>query len=328
MIDTIPQRWSHVSKANPKGTRGGYDIAASIDFPAMLGLGPYGGRIGCPTCQRHNSLAIYWDHPTETWKYRCVDFNCDTSGDAVEWISRTNPGISYGEAAHIAGHSLDIPRLGINNRVPPAYELPHWQACVAAIVEDCAVELAKSKDVTKYLGELGIGYDTAKRYRLGYNCNGFHTDENLGVIDDYPLGLYIPRGIMIPWILPGHDYMEDYDETPLYSGLNIYKLGAYRLSDLPRRPDGSVCTRFSIVSGSTPTPYPTSMIRESTPAIYVAGHELDTLAVVQLIGGRFNVLRYEQPRSKAASYGLQSLLDDPVHTATRLPDQCNGVLCS
>ena len=47
-------------------------------------------------------------------------------------------------------------------------------------------------------------------------------------VEDWPQGLIIPRGIVIPWLLPGGSYTDRYDpntDSPVYAGFNVRLLG-------------------------------------------------------------------------------------------------------
>jgi DNA primase len=148
----------------------------------------------CPCHEdKHPSLAITPDR-----RHWVCFGRCNTHGDAVDWV-RKRQGLSFGQACdHLRAlsgsliHTNRIPRMGkplvYNSESPPAAD---WQAKAREIIESCRFG-SNSRwhwRVRDYLTQRCLYDSTLEYWQIGFQS--WAGERN---------GLWVPRGIVIPWI--------------------------------------------------------------------------------------------------------------------------------
>jgi len=208
--------------------------------------GPKEYASACPMCGGADRFRLW---PTEgkngAGRFWCR--RCDKKGDVVQLFMDAK-GLDFKSAARLAGRELR-PRAKkyVKKRQtkkqefePRDYGAPkeRWQACAAAFMEYAVDELEKRGEKQKYLAERGIPYETARKYRLGYNPKDIYTSRAKWGLPEKVNGkkkkLFIPAGLVIPAF-----YM---DGKP--------RLHPYRLRI--RRDDPGKFPRYHMMEGSNP----------------------------------------------------------------------------
>jgi hypothetical protein len=271
-----------------------FDHAAqTFDLATYLGLGANGGKIICPA---HNdtrpSMSIY--HAHGRWHYRC--WACGISGDSIAYLAHTLSVSRYEAAYRILARGARLPKVEGNLVArPPAYANPAWQFAISEIVAHAHTELGTvaGREARTYLHSRGLTDATIDINRLGWVRKTIVFDD----IDDWPQGLIIPRGVVIPWLLPGRDHADRYDpntdDPPVYAGFNVRLLGNPNLADPPLRRNGDPAPKYISAQGSTRIyPYPRSTLGLPTAPLLVVEGEFDALLATQCLGRRFNVVTW------------------------------------
>ena len=272
-----------------------YSVAAKkVDLAQLLGLPSHGGKIRCPAHDDERpSMSIYWDGNSERWRYRC--WSCGVHGDALDFIANVK-GISVAEAACVALHG-SLPRAVLltpraDPKRTPVWQLESWQATVAALVDVAAEVLVEPGHyyVMQYLRDRGLTDQTIKRFHLGFMPKPITIDD----IDGFPDGIYVPRGVVIPWAFPGHGYHEVYTSVPIHAGFNVRRLGWMGdISFPPRKRDGTFVEKYLSARGSTRIfPYPYAEVKYPSAPMVILEGEFDAMLAYQMLGDRFNVLTY------------------------------------
>ena len=177
---------------------------------------------------------------------------------------------------------------------PPAYTNPAWQFAIVEIIDHAHAELtsASGREARAYLHSRGLDDATIGAYRLGWNRRTVVCDE----VEDWPQGLIIPRGVVLPWLLPGRSYTDRYDpntDPPVYAGFNVRLLGYPNLSDPPVTKNGDPAPKYISAQGSTRIyPYPYSTLGLPDRPLLVLEGEFDALLATQCLGDRFNVVTW------------------------------------
>ena len=166
-------------------------------------------------------------------RYHC--FGCGAGGDAIDFVRRRNPGMSFPEAVRaIGGGSLPGPCRAVEARTPrPAAprkaDRPEgWQAFAREIVSRAEALLWSDQgaEAQSYLrGERGLSEETIREARLG----SWPEDDSVG-------GIWVPRGLVIPWFA-----------GPAVAGQPLAQSADVRLINV-RRPEGQ--PKYLAVKGS------------------------------------------------------------------------------
>ena len=290
-----PDLGRQTAAARPLG-RGRVDFdqaAQSFDLATYLGLGANGGKVLCPAHADTNpSMSVYNAHGR--WHYRC--WACGVHGDSVAYLAHTHNLSRYEAARRILSKGARFPKVTGNqvaNR-PPAYTNPAWQFTVVEIIDHAHSELTsdRGREARAYLHSRGLNDATIVAHRLGWNCRTVVFDE----VEDFPQGLIIPRGIVVPWLLPGKHYSDRYDpntDSPVYAGFNVRLLGYPNLSDPSATRNGDPAPKYISAQGSTRIyPYPYSTLGLPGRPLLVLEGEVDALLATQCLGDRFNVVTW------------------------------------
>ena len=270
-----------------KGTGRGlvdFDTAAqTFDLATYLGLGTTGGKVLCPAHADTNpSMSVY--HAHGRWHYRC--WACGVHGDSIAYLAHTHNISRYEAARKILSKGARFPKVTSNQVAsrPPAYTNPAWQFTVVEIINHAHSELtsASGREARAYLHSRGLDDATIGAYRLGWNRRTVVCDE----VEDWPQGLIIPRGVVIPWLLPGGSYTDRYDpntDPPVYAGFNVRLLGYPNLSDPPVTRNGDPAPKYISAQGSTRIyPYPYSTLGLPDRPLLVLEGEFDALLATRV----------------------------------------------
>lgn len=148
----------------------------------------------CPFHDDKNpSLSVIPGRP----HYRC--FGCGAHGDAIDFVRRLHPGMTFGEAVRtIRG---EMPRsaadLARTSARPIISDRPQsWQDFARGLVDQAEAVLwsGYGSETRRYLLSRGLEKETIRKARLGYQPS-----------DEWIEGLYadrkvwVPCGIVIPW---------------------------------------------------------------------------------------------------------------------------------
>lgn len=181
--------------------------------------------------------------------WRC--WSCGASGDVFDYLARRE-NITLAEAARRLDPSAGSKPYRPSARPapvpaapppPPAWTDPAWQAAVDGVVCEAEAFLWShaGRPALDWLRARGIDDATARRFRLGFNPADFNT-EALDVLGpdrrNRPQGIWVRRGVVIPWVRPGSWYCaaDDHygDPGPRWVGANVRRL-AEDLAD-PEKP--------------------------------------------------------------------------------------------
>jgi len=197
----------------------------------------------CPDCGGQDRFHVWPNENEGKGAYWCRA--CGKTGDNIQFL-RDFEGMGYKEACAYLGIAVSDPsgnystsfnnsrRLGgpaggpavpagtppfqqpefkPERRLPPA---DLWQEKAAKFVKWAADNIQKHPDVLSWLAARGIDADTAAAYRLGWNVGEDGKDiyrarkawglEEVLRDDGRPKALWIPRGLVIPYIVDGVIY--------------------------------------------------------------------------------------------------------------------------
>ena len=218
--------------------------------------------------------------------YRC--FGCGAHGDAIDFVRRLNPGMSFREALRVIGADQNPSPSRPTRRPQPAAPRPlierpeGWQDFAREIVAKAEENLWSDQgmEARNYLAQRALREDTIRSARLGY----WTGDEWFaGVFPDRRV--WVPRGIVIPWL-----------EGPNVALVNVRRLEGdpKYVAILGSRRGGLYPGREGLVAGK--------------PVVIVEG-EFDALLLGQELGGSAPVVTLggagskPSPRVKNAMLG-------------------------
>lgn len=284
-------------------------VPAGIDFEGIrstvrledviradLGAPGKGHRWPCPI---HGGDGFNFSVSSDGKHWRC--WSCGESGDVVDYIAKRD-GVTLAEAARRLDPSAG-PKPYRPSSPPAAPEPspvrlatwhdPDWQSAVDLVVTEAEAALWKpeGRQALGWLRSRGLDDATIRRFRLGFNPMGYETDpvEALGANRrNRPQGLWVCRGVTIPWVAPGAWYSKlDGDPGTRWVGCNVRRLPAGDPAGEPPSP------KYLALPGSErghgyPWPEATA---PGEPAIVCEG-ELDALTAWQEAGHVANVVTF------------------------------------
>jgi hypothetical protein len=297
--------------SNLSGLRIDFDQAlAQIDLTALVRRTcprERRDRFGCPwhvsASGTSTSLTVYRDDKTGRWWWRC--WRCDAKGDGLDWLVRLDGGTRADAARKVlglpdapGGRRTSAPRprpsppppRSAPTPTPRAWESPAWQEAVDALVREAEVTLwsEEGRAVLEYLRARHLQEPTLRQFRIG-----FVPKSRRIACDGRPDGIWVERGVLIPWVSPSAWYSAapDPDGAPdpahRWVGANVRRL-PLDLADFhvkERTPD----PKYMAVSGSERGHlYPQHDPAPGIPALVVEG-ELDALVGWQECGQIVNV---------------------------------------
>jgi DNA primase len=226
----------------------------------------------CPWCNDGDDRFNIWadDHP----RYWCRV--CGRKGDAIQFLrDYAHLPFAQAQAEAAALGMADRPQAGGAGRAAvadkPSGDAPGglWQERGREFVRACRARLfaPEGERALAWLHKRGLEDATLQRAGIGYCAEDSYTpreawglEPKLGD-DGRPKPLWIPRGVVIPWIIGG-DLWDVNIRRPAARG---DKLKYYR------------------IQGGTPALYNADCIVGGRPAVLVEG-ELDALTLVQAAG--------------------------------------------
>lgn len=131
-------------------------------------------------------------------RYRC--FGCGAKGDAIDFVRRLDPSLSFKEAVAAVGGELVPARAARPPKPVPRRQPPPrpdgWQAFARGVVERAEALLWSPRGslARGYLRGRGLSEATVRAARLGLQADDAYVG---GVFPDAKV--FVPRGIVIPW---------------------------------------------------------------------------------------------------------------------------------
>ena len=283
------------------------EVIHRADLEALLtaDLGParmVGGipHWRCPWHEDENPSLYLFD---DGRRWRC--WPCDKKGDALDWLVKRE-GITLGEAARrLDGGSISpagaktklrppVSRPAPENRLA-AWQYPAWQSAVDRVVREAedALWSPPGRQALDCLRGRGLEDQTISRFRLGYVARDYNTDplEVLGVDQQgRPRGLWVRRGVTIPWNRPGSWYStqddHDGDPGPRWVGCNLRRLPSGDLT-------GDLDPKYWALQGSERGHgYPWPDATAQGMSVLVTEGEFDALIAWQEVGHLVNVVTF------------------------------------
>jgi hypothetical protein len=179
----------------------------------------------------------------------------------------------------------------------PAWHDPAWQAALNAIIEEAEAHLwsPDGRDALEWLRNRGLEDHTLSRFRVGFLDRPIRTRplDVLG-LDKHgrKRGLWLPRGVVLPWGAPGAWYSahQDPDEPApeaRWCGLNVRRLHDDASQPWNKDIDGpKLMAAAGSERGHT---YPWPDLCAGVPALICEG-EFDALLAFQEVGHLVNVV--------------------------------------
>ena len=168
--------------------------------------GEYHGA--CPFCGGDDRFIVQPNLDTPRWMCR----KCGKKGDAIEFKMQYD-GLSFVEAVQSLGIESQLkPSSGNNPKTPTniapapesvhALDNPEWQDNAMKFMEWSWDNLHSGNygSVNQYLSERGFDEYHTDIWRLGYNPKTYR--RTWGGVE-----VYIPKGIVMPWLRYAHDYV-------------------------------------------------------------------------------------------------------------------------
>lgn len=170
--------------------------------------GEYAGP--CPFCGGTDRLRVWPDHPDGKGRFWCR--RCEKGGDAIDYV-RERDGVGFGEAVELLGvtpvcvtraSKAPRPQAPVKKAKRSGPPGDDWQARGWDFVTECEAALwsGDHNEGLAWLAKRGLAEPTIKAARLGLNVQNQRDDRAAwGLEGDKPV--WLPRGIVIPWIIEG-----------------------------------------------------------------------------------------------------------------------------
>lgn len=223
----------------------------------------------CPACGGDDRFHVWPEQNEGKGAYWCR--GCGKTGDNIQYL-REFCGMSFRDACAELRIDLpdhrDHPGTPAPQRTKPEFQpVSHaspadlWQEKAEKFVAWAQAGLANNAEARDWLADRGIGAEVAQNYRLGWNVGEDGKDiyrarkawglPDVIKDDGRPKALWIPRGLVIPYIIDGI----------------IYRIRI-------RRPEGE--PRYYVLPGSSMS---TMLLGRERRAFVVVESELDAIAV-------------------------------------------------
>jgi len=224
----------------------------------------------CPDCGGNDRFHVWPDQNNGKGAYWCR--SCGRTGDNIQFL-RDFEGMSFRNACAELNISLpsrrDLGGAPSQPRTKPEFK-PVSHACPGDLWQEKAEKfiswsqacLERNREAIAWLSGRGISQETAKDFQLGWNPGEdgkdiFRARKGWGLEeatrdDGRPKALWIPRGLVIPYIIDGI----------------IYRIRI-------RRPEGE--PRYYVLPGSA---MPPMILGRERRAFVVVEAELDAIAIV------------------------------------------------
>jgi len=242
--------------------------------------GEYSGP--CPLCRQGADRFKVWPALA---RWACLGAEhgragCGLGGDAIQYI-RARDGVGYREAcerlgvepASVACPSHAPAMLSVAYPAPLLPPNPVWQAHGAVWAGECAARLWQpgGERALDYLRGRGLHDATLRTHAIGYHPHeGFEPPAEWGlpvVGDGQWRGVWLPRGIVIPWWIDGA----------------LWRLNVRRPLSLRQRLQGQ--PKYVGPAGFANGLYNAGALAPERPVVLVEG-EIDALTVQQAMGDR------------------------------------------
>ena len=188
------------------------DLKRSVDLLSLVGrdtrlkkqAGTRGGEYAgpCPFCGGRDRFRVQ----PEKGLWWCRNCSPDSHWqDAIAYV-RQRDNVDFVEACRTLGAVESTPHQSVNHRgkqaVPTSWDTspddpeptPAWRKAAAEVVERCKDALWSDPEAKarRWLNDRGLTDDTLAIWELGHNGR-----------DQRIAGLWVPRGIVIPWFVDG-----------------------------------------------------------------------------------------------------------------------------
>jgi len=223
----------------------------------------------CPACGGVDRFHAWPNQNDGRGSYWCR--SCEKAGDNIQFL-RDFEGLSFKEACDKLNITIPEsparcrfepkqtgkPEFTPDKHIPPA---DIWQEKAEKLIQSSRDNLAKNSETLFWLSNRGIGRETAENFRLGWipgedGKDIYRARKAWGLPeilkeDGKPRALWIPRGLIIPYIIDGI----------------IHRIRI-------RRPEGE--PRYYVIPGSSMA---TMIIERARRAFVVVESELDAITV-------------------------------------------------
>jgi DNA primase len=224
----------------------------------------------CPGCGGTDRFHVWPEQQEGKGSYWCR--SCEKSGDNIQFLIDFED-LTFKEAC--AQLNVTLPDRPAPYRVPPplpqtkpeftptthAAPIDLWQERAEKFIAWAESHLPRNPEIIAWLAARGISAETASAYRLGWNPGENDKDiyrartvwglPEIRKEDGKLKALWIPRGLVIPWITDGV----------------IHRIRI-------RRPDGE--PRYYVIPGSTMS---TMILEQTRRAFVIVESELDAIAI-------------------------------------------------
>lgn len=235
----------------------------------------------CPICGGTDRLRVW----PEKGKWMCRHCN-PRGGDAIQFLM-TYRGISFKEACAITGKEFkprdEYERPSVPKRTAEKWEprenlAPHelWRVKAEEFAAKAHEELFDNKEQLEWLSNRGIGIESIKRFKLGWNKKDTYRarkkwglDEILRA-DEKPKKLGLPQGLIIPYYIDGtiHRLRIRQPEQGHKNGCTCFKCSC----------------RYYVVPGSGMSPMIIESSSDKCKVVTVTEAELDAIATAEAAG--------------------------------------------
>lgn len=249
----------------------------TVTRKASTNGGEYSGA--CPMCGGNDRFSV-WPHRHDPNANIYYCRNCG-GGDIIKLVMQAEK-CTFIQACEICGIALERdsapqkeqrPRLSLDGE--PSEQ---WQESAIALIQNSEDYLwsGKAEHVIAYLESRGLSRRTIEQAKIGYiPSNTFCSKEAWGIDDESIKAVFLPRGILIPWLIDGKPYK-----------LNVRRFQEDMDED---EQQGRKPRKYIDIKGGSRGMYRIDTIQKGKP-VFICEGEFDALILMQEIGGYASVV--------------------------------------